>query len=132
MGEDRREKPGGSDGSPGVAVPRYAAETTRSIVAEVKAILDLYRGSDAAELAEQKAMACMALAAHEIAKMPGTPHRRAIVDEAGLFLAALVDINEMAARAAPPAPPEPEPAEAERIEGPGAPNVRFFLDEKNR
>lgn len=132
MSEDRLGNPGGSVASPGVAVPRYAAETTRRIVGEVKAILDTHKASDVAELAEQKAMACMALAAHEIAKMPGTPHRRAIVEEAGLFLAALVDINESAARALPPAAPEREIPEAERIEGPGAPNVRFFLDEKNR
>jgi hypothetical protein len=115
---------------PAVAVPRHASEITRRIVNDLHALLDLYRGGDLTELAEQKAMACVAMAAYELSRMPGTPHRGAIIEEVGAFLAALVDANEAAARRL--LDDQVEAAGDKQVDGPGATNVKFFLDEKNR
>jgi len=115
---------------PAVAVPRHASDITRRIINDLHALLDLYRGGDPGQLAEEKAMACVAMAAYELSRMPGTPHRSAIIDEVGAFLAALVDANEAAARS--PLHDQIEAASDKQVDGPGATNVKFFLDEKNR
>lgn len=84
-----------------VAVPPDASDSVRAIIGDLLGFMARFpskgkRPEDAASAAEQKALALIVTAGYELAQMPDTPHRQAIISQGAEFLTWMVAENEQA------------------------------------
>ena len=80
-------------------VPPNASEETRVVIGHLLRLMGKHASDKTLKLptplaAEQRALALMTVAAHELSSMPNSPHKQAIVKQMGEFLGWLVAQSE--------------------------------------